>query len=53
MEYCSPYELVRPITEPIVEEVTRVLEEWGKIWKEFFLVSKDFIFSVFDLLGSK
>ncbi|XP_047127014.1 dedicator of cytokinesis protein 3 isoform X1 [Hydra vulgaris] len=43
----GPYEVVLPITEPIVEEVTAVLAEWVKIWKDFYLERK---FNMFTML---
>ena len=33
-----PFEVVTPVSEPVVEEVTVVLREWGVLWKELYLV---------------
>ena len=42
------YEVVHPQVEPIVQEVTTVLREWGIIWKKLYLVSvKYFQFLVY------
>ena len=32
------YEIVEPHMEPIVQEVTTVLREWGIIWRKLFMV---------------
>ena len=37
--YCRKYEEVTPILEPVIEEATSVLREWGGIAKDLFLVS--------------
>lgn len=35
----SPDELVVPKEDPIVQEISDVLREWGSIWKRLYAVS--------------
>lgn len=37
--HCSPDELVVPKDDPIVQEISDVLREWGSIWKRLYAVS--------------
>jgi len=38
------YEIVEPHMEPIVQEVTTVLREWGIIWRKLFMEQKSQMF---------
>jgi prepilin signal peptidase PulO-like enzyme (type II secretory pathway) len=37
---CSANEVVSPLEDAVVNEVTLVLREWGHIWKKLYLVSE-------------
>lgn len=34
-----PYEVVLPVELPIVHEITAVLREWGRIWRDLYMAS--------------
>lgn len=42
----GPYEMVTPVLEPVVEEVTGVLREWGILLKDFYLERRMQLYSV-------
>ncbi|XP_065059429.1 dedicator of cytokinesis protein 3-like isoform X2 [Rhopilema esculentum] len=52
------YEVVHPQVEPIVQEVTTVLREWGIIWKKLYLEQNSQMFMalrkvMFDLIDHR
>lgn len=40
----SPFEVITPVVEPVINEVTSSIREWGVIMKELFLVFPFFYF---------
>lgn len=40
------FESVVPLEEPVIREVTLVLREWGMIWKQLFVVSRQLFYTV-------
>lgn len=39
------FESVVPLEEPVIREVTLVLREWGMIWKQLFVVSRQLFYT--------